>query len=329
MATIKADSSNVFDDRGASNIPLTYDGQNPITRLEKGLRERITSSTYWAESCFGINEATLCDRATSLSFCGGTYGLHGKPTPFACLMLKMLALGIEKDIILEYLNYSEDEEDEEESGAQNGKAEDGEKSEEVEETEASKKIKELNRKPFKYLRLLAAWYIRLTFPPAEVYKTLEPLLTDFRKIRRKTKDGFILTQIDSIVDDLLVKDRIFGSSLPKLPSREILCELDLLDERESPLQDEVDAMDEDDVRSRGSRYSSQSRSRSRSWSQDRDSRSRSRSRNRSRDRSYTRSRSRSQSPRRDRDSRDRYRHSRSRSRDSNRRSRSVDSRDRR
>ena len=326
MATIKADSSNVFDDRGASNIPLTYDGQNPITRLEKGLRERIVESLYWKESCFGINEATLCDRATSLAFCGGTYGISGKPTPFACLMLKMLALGIEKDIILEYLNYSEEDEDEEPEVENGNKDEEGVKDEEErkngEPTEASAKISELSKKPFKYLRLLAAWYIRLTWKPADIYKTLEPLLTDFRKIKRRTKDGFILTQIDSIIDDLLVKDRIFGSALPKIPARDILVDLDLLEERESPLQDEVDAMDEDDTRSRGSRGSRySSRSRSRSWSRDRDSRSRSRGR------SYSRSRSRSRSPRRDRDSRDRYTRSRSRSEDH--RSRSLDSRDRR
>lgn len=35
----------------------------------------------------------------------------------------------------------------------------------------------------RYLRALAAFYIRLTFRPVEVYEILEPLLQDFRKLR--------------------------------------------------------------------------------------------------------------------------------------------------
>ncbi|KAF1968467.1 PRP38-domain-containing protein [Bimuria novae-zelandiae CBS 107.79] len=325
MATVKADSGNLFDDRGYSGS-VTVRGQNPALVLEKGTRERVVESIYWKESCFGLNLATLCDRAAALNAVGGTYGVSGKPTPFICLALKLLALAgdKEKDIILEMLNYRDEEDDEEEEEKENGETHEEERNGHV------KDITKLN--PFKYLRVLAAFHIRLTWEPAQVYKTLEPLLLDYRKVRRRKKDGFTLTTIDSLVSTMLGMDensdkapRLFGTVLPALPPRSLLEDLDLLEPRESPLQDEVDAMvdtmDEDDVRSRGSRHSS--RSRSRSWSDGRDSRSR------SRERSYTRSRSRSRSrsPRRREDSRDRYTRSRSRSEDYRRRSRSVNSRD--
>jgi hypothetical protein len=35
----------------------------------------------------------------------------------------------------------------------------------------------------RYLRALAAFYIRLTFPSLEVYEILEPLMKDYRKLR--------------------------------------------------------------------------------------------------------------------------------------------------
>jgi pre-mRNA-splicing factor 38A len=35
----------------------------------------------------------------------------------------------------------------------------------------------------RYLRALTAFYIRLTFKSIDVYETLEPLLSDYRKLR--------------------------------------------------------------------------------------------------------------------------------------------------
>lgn len=316
----KADAKALLDDRGYSGALIR--GQNPALLFEKGVRERITESYYWKEQCFGLNAATLCDRAADLKFIGGTTGILGKPTAFLCLAFKLLQLVPEKEIILEYLNFREDDDDEEEEEQENKDEvidKEGDGSQNGDEDGASRE-KDPNAAgklgSWKYLRCLAAFYIRLAWEPVDIYKTLEPLLTDYRKIKRRTKDGFTLTYVDQFVDDLLTKDRMCATSLWKLNPRSILEDLDLLEPRESPLADEVDDM-EDDSRSRGSRGSSRSRrTRSRSYSRDRDSRSW------SRDRSYTRSRSRS--PRRDQ--------SRSRSRsaeDRRRRSTSADDRDER
>jgi len=301
----RADERALLDDRGYSGALIR--GQNPALLFEKGVRERITESYYWKEQCFGLNAATLCDRAAHLKFIGGTTGITGKPTPFLCLAFKMLQLVPEKAIVLEYLNFA----DEEEEGDGDVKKEEEEGHEKPQDPNAAGKLGQ-----FKYLRCLAAFYIRLAWEPVEIYTTLEPLLTDYRKIKRRLKDAFTLTHVDQFIDDLLTKDRMCATSLWKLPSRANLEDLDMLEPRESPLGDEVDELDEEELKE-GSEGSVRSRTRSyHSRSRSRSYDSRSRSRTRSRSRSYEdgeRRRTRSPSDRSRRDSRSSSR-TRSRSR---------------
>jgi pre-mRNA-splicing factor 38A len=196
----RADASNTLDNRGYTG-PLIR-GVNPATLIETAVRDRITDSLYWKESCFGLNAATLLDRAVEMSYVGGTYGVGMKPTPFICLAFKLLTLVPEKEIVLEYLGRGGEE--------------------------------------WKYLRALAAFYIRLTFDSVEVYRVLEPFLEDKRKLRRRRKEGYTLTYMDEFVDELLTKDRVCGTSLWKLPARQILEDEGRLEERVSPMQGELD-----------------------------------------------------------------------------------------
>lgn len=223
MASHRADASNFLDNRGYSG-PLVR-GVNPVTLFEKAVRDRITDSYYWKEQCFGLNAATLCDRAVELSFVGGTYGVSEKPSPFLCLAFKLLQLNPSRDIIREYLNFSDPGSDDEGENPDNSVAQ--------------------TRGDFKYLRVLAAFYVRLTFDAVDVYKTLEPLLLDYRKIKRRVRDAYTLTYVDQFVDDLLTKDRVCGTSLWKLPPRQQLEDLEMLDERISPLADELEELDRD------------------------------------------------------------------------------------
>lgn len=202
----RADASTALDNRGYSG-PLIR-GQNPATLIETATRDRITESLYWKEQCFGLNAATLLDRAVEMAYIGGTYGVSMKPTPFLCLAFKLLTLVPDREIILEYLNTGGEE--------------------------------------WKYLRALAAFYVRLTFEPEDVYKILEPLLLDSRKLRRRRKEEYMLTYMDEFVDELLTRDRSCGTSLWKLPARQVLEDLERLEPRESPLQEELDAMLDDD-----------------------------------------------------------------------------------
>ena len=100
--THKADAKQMLDDRGYTGSLVR--GQNPALLMEKAVRDRITDSYYWKEQCFGLNEATICDRAVDLTHIGGVAGTSQRPTPFLCLAFKLLQLSPEREIVLEYLH---------------------------------------------------------------------------------------------------------------------------------------------------------------------------------------------------------------------------------
>ncbi|KAI9208640.1 PRP38 family-domain-containing protein [Polychytrium aggregatum] len=252
-------------------------------------------------------------------------GQHGnqRPTEFLCLTLKLLQLQPEKEIIQLFI---EDEE-------------------------------------FKYLRALGAFYLRLTGTSVEIYKSLEPLLLDKRKLRRRGMKGYDLTFIDEFVDELLTAERVCDTILPRITKRHVLEELGELEPRVSPLESELgqDLLDsdrespdpapaehsaqehgsDDDGGRRGpdgghdKRLPDDQSPKSSDYKDRRDSargRDRSTSADRRRDRRRNESRDRHRSPSRD-GSRDRYRdrgydRDRNRDRDRDRYRRRNDSRDR-
>jgi pre-mRNA-splicing factor 38A len=209
MAYHRADEKRFLDDRGNSG-PLAPNGLNPATIFEKPVRERIIDSYFWKDQCFALNEADIVNRVVEhVHFIGGTYGDSQRPSQFLCLAFKLLQLGPNDDILREYLDFG------------------GEK--------------------FKYLRALAVFYVRLTRPAKDVYLWLEPYLEDRRKLKRKGRMGTSLTYMDQFVDDLLIKDRVCATTLWKMPKREILEDLEVLDPRISPLGDIEALLDEDEV----------------------------------------------------------------------------------
>jgi len=279
----------------------TIKGTNPQYLVEKIIRSRIYDCKYWKEECFALTSELLVDKAMELRYIGGVYAGNIKPTPFLCLILKMLQIQPQKDIIIEFIR-NED---------------------------------------FKYVRALGAYYMRLTGTSLDCFKYLEPLLNDFRKIRTQDREGkYHLSHMDEFVDQLLREERVCDVQLPRLQKRHVLEENNELEPRVSLLEaddldleddDEDDEVDEDfeekkklaemldkakeDRRDRR-------RSRSRSRSRDRDHKRR-RSRSRSRDR-----RRRSRSRDRDRDRSDRRKHkdkNRDRDRDRDRGGGSKDS----
>jgi pre-mRNA-splicing factor 38A len=104
----------------------------------------------------------------------------------------------------------------------------------------------LNDPDFKYLRCLAAFYIRLTWSAAEIFKTLEPLMGDFRKVRVRGSQGWRLSHVDEFIDDLLTKERVCDIQLPRMMSRAVLEDLEELEPRESLLGSEVESSDDED-----------------------------------------------------------------------------------
>lgn len=188
-------------------------GTNPQYLIEKIIRSRIYDSRYWKEECFALTAELLVDKAMELKYIGGVYGGNVKPTPFLCLLLKMLQIQPEKDIVVEFIRQED----------------------------------------FKYVRALGANYMRLVGNSLDCYKYLEPLYNDYRKLRRQNRDGsYTIVHMDELIDELLREERAADVILPRIQKRHVLEETNELDPRVSALEDDVDdvdsAEDEEDLK---------------------------------------------------------------------------------
>ncbi|KZV19471.1 pre-mRNA-splicing factor 38 [Dorcoceras hygrometricum] len=230
-------------------------GTNPQNLVEKILRSKIYQNTYWKEQCFGLTAETLVDKAMELDHLGGTHGGNRKPTPFICLVMKMLQIQPDKEIVVEFIKNPE----------------------------------------YKYVRVLGAFYLRLTGTDVDVYHYLEPLYNDYRKLRLQLNDGkFTLTHVDEFVDELLTRDYSCDIALPRIKKRLTLEAIGTLEPRRSALEDdfeEDEEKDEEDQLANGidSVDLDKDYYRARSPTRDRD-RDRKRDSHRYRDRDYARDR---------------------------------------
>ncbi|PNF25222.1 Pre-mRNA-splicing factor 38A [Cryptotermes secundus] len=176
-------------------------GTNPQYLVEKIIRSRIYDCKYWKEECFALSAELLVDKAMELRYLGGVYGGNIKPTPFLCLVLKMLQIQPEKDIIVEFIKNEE----------------------------------------FKYVRALGAMYMRLVGTSLDCYKYLEPLFNDSRKLRRQNRQGqFELVYMDEFIDELLREERLCDVILPRVQKRHVLEENNELEPKISALEDDLD-----------------------------------------------------------------------------------------
>lgn len=154
-------------------------GTNPQNLVEKIVRSKIYQNTYWKEQCFGLTAETLVDKAMELNHIGGTFGGSRKPTPFMCLVMKMLQIQPDKEIVVEFI-----------------------KNEDYKFVQFRICFMEfffiiiiINLSIWliwwlcRYVRVLGAFYLRLTGTDIDVYRYLEPLYNDYRKLRLKLADG--------------------------------------------------------------------------------------------------------------------------------------------
>ncbi|XP_033107311.1 pre-mRNA-splicing factor 38A-like [Anneissia japonica] len=255
-------------------------GTNPQYLVEKIIRSRIYESKYWKEQCFALSAELLVDKAMELRFIGGVFGGNVKPSPFLCLILKMLQIQPEKDIVIEFIKNDD----------------------------------------FKYVRCLGAMYLRLIGESVEIYKYLEPLYNDYRKIRFQNRNGgYEPTHIDEFIDELLHEERVCSIILPRIQKRHILEEAEKLEPRVSALEEDLEVMESSSDEEEEIIKESRGRSVDRYRDHDRQRRSPSPRYRRSRSRSPHRNRRRRDSPHR--------RRNRSRSRE-RRRSRTPERRHR-
>ncbi|XP_033228756.1 pre-mRNA-splicing factor 38A [Belonocnema kinseyi] len=244
-------------------------GTNPQYLVEKIIRSRIYDSKYWKEECFALTAELLVDKAMDLRYIGGIYGGNTKPSPFLCLILKMLQIQPEKDIIVEFIKNEE----------------------------------------FKYVRALGALYMRLTGTSLDCYKYLEPLFNDNRKMRRQTKQGkFELVHMDEFIDELLREERSCDVILPRIQKRHVLEENNELEGKVSALEDDMDEAIESSEEEEEDVPSSKSENRKRTEDYDRErDRNRDREKRYSRSEKKLDREKRSRSKERDRDRRERKR----------------------
>ncbi|XP_013787950.1 pre-mRNA-splicing factor 38A-like [Limulus polyphemus] len=182
-------------------------GTNPQYLIEKIIRSRIYDSKFWKEECFALTAELLVDKAMELKYIGGVFGGNIKPTPFLCLVLKMLQIQPEKDIVVEFIRQED----------------------------------------FKYVRALGAFYMRLVGTSIDSYKYLEPLYNDYRKIRRQNRQGsYEAVYMDEFIDELLHEERICDVILPRIQKRQVLEELNELDPRVSALDDDLDDVESEE-----------------------------------------------------------------------------------
>lgn len=101
----------------------TIKGSNPQYLIEKIIRSRIYDCRYWKEDCFALTgkkkilwfkeyfhfilAELVVDKAVELKYIGGVTGGNIRPSPFLCLILKMLQICPEKDIIVEFIKNEE------------------------------------------------------------------------------------------------------------------------------------------------------------------------------------------------------------------------------
>jgi len=179
----------------------TIKGTNPQYLIEKIIRSRIYDCRYWKEDCFALTAELLVDKAAELKYIGGVCGGNIRPTPFLCLILKMLQICPEKDIVVEFIK-NED---------------------------------------FKYVRALGAFYMRLAGTSVEIYKYLEPLYNDSRKMKYLTRDEkYQLIHMDEFIDQLLREERVLDIQLPRLQKRNVLEENNELEARQSILDEDIE-----------------------------------------------------------------------------------------
>ncbi|KAJ2767129.1 hypothetical protein IWQ57_004079 [Coemansia nantahalensis] len=177
-------------------------GTNPQYLIETTFRQRIYDSQYWKEHCFGLTVTGVMEKAVDLPCIGGCFGSNRRPTEFLCLLLKLLQLQPDRAMVDALVAQPD----------------------------------------FKYLRALALLYFRLTEPPLDVYRTLEPLYADYRKLRVKNiAGGLEIIHMDEFVDQLLREPRVYFVALPALTRRLLLEDAGQLPPRLSPLDDDSDS----------------------------------------------------------------------------------------
>ncbi|KAJ2723248.1 Pre-mRNA-splicing factor 38A [Coemansia sp. Benny D115] len=181
------------------SVATAIHGTNPQYLIDKTYRQRIYDSLFWKEHCFGLTVTGVMEKAVDLTSIGGCFGSHNRPTEFICLVLKLLQLQPDRQMLDALVDQTD----------------------------------------FKYLRALALVYFRLTERPVDIYTKLEPLYSDYRKLRFRDEDGsYSLLHMDELIDNLLCEKQVCSITLPHITERRRLEDIGELPPRLSPLEED-------------------------------------------------------------------------------------------
>ena len=164
-----------------TNYKKAVRGMAPQHLIEPKTRHKIYHSVYWMQYCFGVDLVTFIDRAQLIQGVGGLFGNFKQPCNFLCLFLKLLELEPSEAII--------------------------------------RKMLDTKCWQMKYLRLLAALYVRFTFPCEQVYLTLEPLLNQYNQIPILKSTGWEITYFDCVINSFINDEFWCGLSFPPMTPR--------------------------------------------------------------------------------------------------------------
>ena len=185
--------------------PCVKQSTNPIFLLEQIVRNKIFNNNFYKTQLFALDSETILEKAVELDHVGGVTGSDKHPTPFICMVLKLLKIIPSDQEVRQYL-YNED---------------------------------------YKYLSALAAFFVRLAYSPKMVFELLEPFYADYRKLRVKSPDGkWQIIRFDEYIDTLLREKEVFEVVLPIIPKRKNLETSGELQLRKSVLADELKGEEE-------------------------------------------------------------------------------------
>ncbi len=158
-------------------------GKDPQFLLGKILRLRVYDSNYWKLNCAFLEQDTVVKRMLELQYVGGTFGAYGEPSPFVCILLKMLQVQPPLELVINKL---------------------------------------LAQGAHKYVRAVAAFYVRMVASPVTIYTTLEPLRSDNRPLRLRDGSGWAMVHMDDVIHALLNDRHLYDVDFPHLPPRHVV-----------------------------------------------------------------------------------------------------------
>jgi pre-mRNA-splicing factor 38A len=158
---------------------------NFATLIDLVTKDKIVRSLYWTTKAARLEILPLVELVVDLQYIGGVFGEYRTPTPYMCLMYRMLQLAPAPELVATM--WQQD--------------------------------------VHKYLRVFALHYLRLVAGKKDQVAIDDlPLFIDdvmgldYRKLRvRDSAGAFVITHVDEVCDMLLDANRDFyGTTLPTL-----------------------------------------------------------------------------------------------------------------